>query len=217
MSGKPHALNAQQCERMIHLYETQGLSVEVIAVRLESNPMTIWRTLKRHGVQIRANSRQSKLNIEDVIRRYRNGESSNEIAESCGLRGESIRYRLRKAGVLIRSKRDAASIIHNEWTPERQQQLKSLWLQGVPAGEIRERLGISYGEKSVMERARKMGLQSRQGPHRSGSKISTIASAVASARQYQDRSIITFLPESPRLEMEFRHLVAEERQRRAAV
>lgn len=208
MSGKPHALNTQQCERIVDLYETQKLSVEVIAVRLESNPMTVWRTLKRHGVKIRPNGRQSKLSTDEVVRRYQNGESSNEIAETYGLQGESIRYRLRKAGVDIRSKKAAAKN-GTEWTPERQELLKSLWIQGVSAGEIRKQLGISYGDKTVMSRARKLGLQSRRWPGRSASRISTLASAVASARQYVDRSIITFLPESPRLEMEWRHVLAD--------
>jgi transposase len=215
MTGRPNAFTEQQCTRMVHLYEEMKLSVERIAERFETNCMSVWRTLKRNGVKIRPNSRNSKLDMDMVIKMYKSGISSNQIGERVGLKGESIRYRLRQAGVIIRSKSDAAKLVDNEWTAERLEKLKELWTAGKTCEEIRAELGISYHAKSVQQRAKSLGLPSR-GPSRSASEVSVFASAVACARQYQADTIISFLPESPQLEADWRAVLADTRRERAA-
>lgn len=218
MSGRPNAFTEQQAERIVHLYEEMKLSVDKIAERFETNCMSVWRTLKRHGVEIRPNPRQSKLDLDEVIKMYRSGVSSNEIAERFGLKGESIRYRLRKAGVNIRSKSDAAKAIcamDSEWTEERVEKLKQLWTTSMTVIQIRDELGIRYTEKAVRNKARSLRLPPR-GQSKSGSEISLLASAVRSARQYQDDTLISFLPENPQLEADWQAILSTVRRERAA-
>jgi transposase len=218
VSGRPNAFTEQQITRMVHLYEEMKLSVERIAERFETNCMSVWRALKRSGVEIRPNSRNSKLDMDTVIKMYRSGISSNQIGEQFGLKGESIRYRLRKAGVNIRSKSDAAKTYmaaDSEWTPERLEKFRELWDAGVTAAEIKRQLGVSYGEASIPKKARALGFPPRR-QAKSHSEISTLASAVAAARQYRDDTIISFLPDSPQLEADWRSIINQVRMERAA-
>ncbi len=213
MSGKPYAFSEQQTNRIIHLYEEMQLSVEKIAERFETNCMSVWRALKRHGVKIRPNSRQSKVDMDKVVSMYRSGSSANDIADHYGLKGESIRYRLIKAGIIMRSKSVAAAMaIGSEWTPERVSMLRELWALGLPCAEIKEKLGISYHIKSIQQKARNLGLVRES---KSPSEIALHASAVTAAREYQQDTLISFLPDSPQLESDWRSILSDVRKERA--
>jgi len=51
---------------------------------------------------------------------------------------------------------------------------------------------------------------------RTTTQISIFASAVAASKQYRADTIITFLPESPDLEANWRYILSKVRQERAA-
>lgn len=222
MPGRPTAFTKSQCERIAHLYRDERLSVERIAERFDSNPMSVWRTLKRIGVEIRYNSRQSRnanMNLAqrrrlpalaDVVRLYTvDLLSSTVIAERYGCHAQSIRHMLKGAGVSIRGKQEAALLSPSEWTDERVALLRELWPTGMKCDDIKTRLGISYTTRAISRKAAEIGLQPRNmQPARPKPKSPAVAIEQHRPRP-PIRSIITFLPESPRLEMEFRHLVAE--------
>jgi transposase/predicted HTH domain antitoxin len=221
-----------QCERIVHLYQDQKLSVERIAERMESNSMSVWRTLKRRGVEIRYNARQSMNHAQsrrlpalaDVVRLYTvDLLSSTTIAERYGCHAQSIRHMLKGSGVTIRGKAEAALLSPSEWTDERVAMLKDLWPTGLKVDDIRERLGISYTSRAVSRKADELGLPRRcQQPKRSikatewRDRRDRAASGIATATQSQARlnyTIISF-PEHPRLEMEWRHVLAAVRAER---
>ena len=212
------AFTEQQITQIIQMYEGERLSVDSIAQYLNASPSSVWRALRRNGVTLRGQSRRAKIDTDEIVKRYLAGQSSNEIAESFGMRGESIRYRLRRAGVIIRSKSEATltyRALETEWTPERIEKLKELWRAGTATSEIRKQLGISYQDKAVTEKAKALGLEPRRQP-KSASEISVLASAVTAANQYQHETLLTFLPENPELETEWRAILSQVRRERAA-
>jgi transposase len=228
MSGRPNAFDERQCDRIVRLYTAEQMSVERIAERMSSNAMSVWRTLKRRGVEIRPNARQSRNHdmnhaqarrlpsLADVKRLYTEELlSSTVIAARYGCHAQSIRHMLKGSGVPIRGKQEAALLSASEWTDERVAMLKELWPTGMKVDDIKARLGISYTARAVSRKADELGLPKRNNqPARK--PVPAAATITAHKPKPQVRSIITFLPESPRLEMEFRHLVAKVRQERGA-
>jgi hypothetical protein len=98
-----------------------------------------------------------------------------------------------------------------EWTDQRVAKLTQMWGAGETAAKIASAVGLS--RDGVIGKAHRLGLAGRPSPIKRNVALQTTRRTVG---QYKDRSIITFLPESPRLEMEFRHLVADQRQKRGA-
>jgi transposase/predicted HTH domain antitoxin len=225
--ARHNSFSEAQCARIVHLYQEQKLSVERIAERMESNSMSVWRTLKRRGVEIRYNARQSMsatANVQtrrlpalaDVVRLYTvELMSSTTIAERYGCHAQSIRHMLKGSGVSIRGKVEAALLSASEWTDERVALLRELWPTGMKCDEIRDRLGISYTSRAVSRKADELGLPKRNNQPKRPPKPAAVAVAEHKPKP-RIRSLVTFLPESPRLEMEFRHLVAKVRAERGA-
>ncbi len=210
------AFSQDQTDQVIYLYEQKNHGVDFIAAELDVSHSTVWRTLKRHGVKLRMQNKFKHVDTAEVIQRYLNGENSNAIGESYGMTGESIRYRLRRAGVPIRAKSEAAKLRGDEWTPERVDLLKELWVAGMNSAKIRDRLGINYCRQTICAKAKELGLRPRLTHKKSPSEISTLASAKVFARDYRQDSIISFLPENPQLDADWRHVLSKVRQERAA-
>jgi transposase len=228
MTGRPNAFDERQCDRIVRLYTAEQMSVERIAERMSSNAMSVWRTLKRCGVTIRPNPRQSRNHdmnhaqsrrlpsLADVRRLYTvEMLSSTVIAARYGCHAQSIRHMLKGSGVPIRGKQEAALLSASEWTDERVTMLKELWPTGMIVDDIRKRLGISYTARAVSRKADELGLPKRnnQPPRKVEPKPAAVA-ITAHKPKPQVRSIITFLPERPALEMQWRHELAKVRAER---
>jgi transposase len=157
--------------------------------------------------------------LADVVRLYTvDLLSSTLIADRYGCHAQSIRHMLKGSGVTIRGKQEAALLSASEWTDERVALLKELWPTGMKVDDIRDRLGISYTSRAVSRKADELGLPKRnnQPARKPNPPKPAVAIAAHKARPCNIRSLITFLPESPRLEMQFRHLVAKVRAERGA-
>lgn len=157
--------------------------------------------------------------LADVKRLYVEERlSSTMIAAQYGCHPQSIRYMLKGSGVAIRNKQEAALLSYTEWTEERIALLQELWPTGMPIPEIHRRLGISYGLKSVSMKAKAIGLPRRENPVKAKKPEPKPVPQTTrrTVGEFRDRTIISFLPESPRLEMAWRHELAKVRQERGA-
>lgn len=104
------------------------------------------------------------------------------------------------------------------WTHEQDTILRELWTAGVAATEINRQLGRPE-DYDISKRRRQLGLPPRHTRFISGRRVTRRLKprpepTTTAAERMPTRSIITFMPESPRLEMEFRHLLAEVRAER---
>lgn len=220
-----HSFSEAQCARIVHLYQEQKLSVERIAERMESNAMSVWRTLKRRGVEIRYNARQSMNHAQrrrlpalaDVVRLYTvDLLSSTAIAERYSCHAQSIRHMLKGAGVKVRGKQEAALLGPSEWTDERKKKLKELWFTDMGVEQIRNELGISYTNRSVSRQAAVLGLPPRCAQPKRPKPVlapERKQQAQTAAARFPAYTLISF-PESPRLEMAWRHELAKVRAER---
>lgn len=174
----------------------------------------------------------------EVIQLYAGQKlSAYEVANRLAERGmtttpENIRNILKRAGVPLRNMKEARQIRKNTvWTEERDEQLRVLWSDGKTGREIVEALGLPCTPRAVCGRAGALGLASRLKPpsdnpssvkrrmkrrERTSKEVSTLAAAVVAARQYQDVTLLTFLPENPRMEMEWKSILAAVKRERAA-
>jgi hypothetical protein len=225
MSGI-RCMSDKQVGRVCELYR-DGLSVSAIAERMDSNSMSVWRVLKRQGIEIRFNTRQltkghNMVSAEKLRELYWTDKLSTvEIGYRYGVGKETVRVWMRRHNIPTRSKSDAAVLGPSEWTPGRIKRLKELWYTKMTCEQIKADLGISYGPRAVSAKAAALCLKPRQEPRthkvfrKSASEISRLAVATRMAKQYQDRSIISFLPDSPQLESDWRSILSKVREERA--
>lgn len=96
------------------------------------------------------------LDVDDLIRRYAAGESHNAIAETLGVSGETIRDRLTRAGVRMRSKSEAPR-------PERVAVDSVAIVSRYLAGESEKALAAAFGisRSAIRMRLRKAGVEPR--------------------------------------------------------
>ena len=100
--------------------------------------------------------------LADVKRLYVTEQlSSTAIAARYGCHAQSIRHMLKREGITIRNKREAALAGPSEWTDERKKRLKELWFTDMGVEQIRQELGITYTNRSVSRQAAVLGLPPR--------------------------------------------------------
>lgn len=113
--GRQPALSDAQVARVVKLYRDQGRGVEFIAEQFGSNAMTIWRALKRAGVEIRpnpgaaahrSNARRMSFTPADhaeIVRLYTVEKlSTAAIGKRYGCHNATIQYWLSRLGVARR-------------------------------------------------------------------------------------------------------------------
>jgi hypothetical protein len=151
--------------------------------------------------------------------------SCNQIAELLTDRGirvsdEYIRGFLKSIGIEMRSKSLARLLrTGTAGLDDMRDDIRPLVKQGMSPTQIVKTLGLKCCQQSLLDRLRKWGFRTDAPAPRkpkSASEISVLASAVACARQYQHETLLTFLPENPALETEWRAVLADTRRERAA-
>jgi hypothetical protein len=108
--------------------------------------------------------------------------------------------------------------VFRTWTDNQEALLRELWPAGVPAAEINRRLGRP--EKSELgKKCRALGLPPRKIRFKSRLPLAPEQKqqAQTAAVRFPAHTIISFMPESPTLEMQWRHELAKVRQERGAL
>ena len=184
----------------------------------------------------------NKLLTAEVIQLYQFQRlSSYEVANRMTERGlattpETIRNILKRAKVPLRSIKEARRLLVSKvWTQEMDDGLRRLWPTGMSGPQIVDELRLPVTARAVYMRAgvlklpkrvrpactnpeqiRKNELRRRHYRERTYAETMSLATATTAAAQYVDRTIIRFTPESPRLELEWRNVLAAVRAERGA-
>jgi DNA invertase Pin-like site-specific DNA recombinase len=98
-------LNADEIELLIEGY-SNGDSIYKLAKRFDCGKTTVSSILKRHDIVVSNRVAQKKLDIEDVIAKYNDMLSSQEIAEEYGVSPNVVLRCLRENGVKVRGRWD---------------------------------------------------------------------------------------------------------------
>lgn len=161
------------------------------------------------------------LSASEIVRLYVDElQSINAVAAKSHQTKQTIRNRLKHAGVTLRDRSEARARVsphYAKWTPENDAKLRKLWGAGKTATTIANEIGCDLTKSAVTGRAHRMGLVKRPHIIKSATQRAAMLSQVAmsfGARPYRHRSLITFLPESPALEMQLRVEVAKARAER---
>jgi len=93
-------LTDDQIDALIVAYE-DGLTREDLASAFAIDRLTAARHLERHGVS-RRGRKLTDEQVAEAAELYEAGWSLSRIGEKYGVWGQSVRYRLRKAGVQMR-------------------------------------------------------------------------------------------------------------------
>jgi transposase len=90
--------------------------------------------------------------------------STVEIGQLYNAHKATVERWMKLHNIPSRTKRDAALLLPSEWTPERVKLLKQLWYTDLTCSEIRDKIGIKYGPRSISAKAKALGLEPRQEP-----------------------------------------------------
>lgn len=94
----------------------------------------------------RLSRRLTKEMVEDIVQRYRSGESTTKLSVKYGVSRSSVAALLRKQGVALRGQ---------AMTQEAIDRAVALYRQGLTIRQVAERVGHSYGTvRAVLHRER---------------------------------------------------------------
>lgn len=141
-------------------------------------------------------------------------QTSIQIAKLAGCTAQSVRNRLAALGIPRRDPTTAGKIrmkrIRQNNAERYADKIRALWFApGMTLDKIAAELGPDIVARSVWDWGRQLGL-----PPRSAGRAAPRSAPAAppepapAVPPFRHRSVITFLPDSPRLEMEFRRSVA---------
>lgn len=96
---KQHRRHAD--EEIAALYLAGGVTVQQIGESLDLDASQVSRSLKRSGVQVMRGTEwtKAKVDADDVIRRFKDGERPGAIADALGVSRTPIDRILREAGI----------------------------------------------------------------------------------------------------------------------
>jgi hypothetical protein len=163
--------------------------------------------------------------------------SVRQIADQLHSKHETVRLWLRRAGIQTRGKQEGKllrSPYKNLWTPERDEIIRSMW-DNSGTRAIAKKIGCGVTKNAIIGRARRLGLPphakrplsmtadavrlrektKKQNREMSLAERVAIGSAVRDSKRYRHESLIAF-PESPRLEMAWREMLAKVKRERGA-
>ena len=151
------------------------------------------------------------MNRSEMRKLYEEQKLSTQvIGDMAGLNKATIAYHLHSMGVEMRGRSEARSLLspwHDFWTEDRIKTLRRMWYDDVSARMIGNKLGCT--KSAVIGKANRIGLPAR---NVSSQQRAAIAGQVAmhfDAQPFRHHSLISFLPDSPKLEMAFRAEVAK--------
>jgi GcrA cell cycle regulator len=133
--------------------------------------------------------------------------STQDIGQMAGKSKATIAYHLHEMGVKMRDRKQAAELCkHYIWTEEKTQKLRDMWPANLITHIARE-LKVSKG--AIFGKADRLGLPPRRPSYQQRTTVLSQVAMSFESRPYRHRSLISFLPESPKLEMAFRAEVAK--------
>lgn len=101
-------------ERILELYPVWQ-SVKKVSALVHLSPTCVYLTLKRHGVKMRKpggwahnENRLPHDEVQATVLLYEHGYSTNEVGEMLGISHSTVRFRLHKAGVPLRTRSESA-------------------------------------------------------------------------------------------------------------
>ncbi len=126
---------------IIHLYKKEQLTLKEIGKKYNCNYNVIRNRLIKAGVKIRdCGYRKNTVGKKDeIIERYKNGETVLSIAEQLKCSTFIIRYHLRKNGVVFRRKLPSNKV----WTEEKVNELKKDYEDLGSFRAVAEKYGVS--------------------------------------------------------------------------
>jgi DNA-binding Lrp family transcriptional regulator len=156
-------------DEMIRRYRAGETLVEVGAAMGVSGT-TVERRLKRAGVVLRPagwrpGRRRPDVEDEDLVARYAAGESLGAIGAATGLHPTAVHYRLRRAGVEMRSVAEARQYARLDLPIA---EIIERYRAGDPIAAIGRSLGISH--HVIRERLIEAGIKRRTGRRRGATK-----------------------------------------------
>ena len=90
-----------------------GLGSDAVSKQVGRSPSTVLRVLYERGVTLRKTHRQGwalEWAADDIVRRYRAGESTHSLADFYGVLPSSITYTLQRRGVHLRHQRETSRV-----------------------------------------------------------------------------------------------------------
>jgi DNA-binding CsgD family transcriptional regulator len=132
-----------------------------------------------------------------------------QIAAAHGCTPETVRNWLAAFGIPKRNRSESRRLRIAQNGPtgaeKHAERLRKLWaVEGLTLNEIADALGAGVTGRTVAKWGHSLGLPLR-------STVAPMPTVRADPQPFRPRSVISFLPDSPRLEMEFRRCVAAAR------
>lgn len=81
-------------------YQTRRRPVAEIAAECQVDPSTVWRALRRHGIELRGPAGRRQVTDAQVTDALRQAPSIRDAARRLGMHPDSLYDRARRAGIL---------------------------------------------------------------------------------------------------------------------
>lgn len=164
---RKHYKKPLDSKRIVHLYVEERMPCTKIAKMYGCHYDSIYEVLRKEGVQRRDISDAKKgivaknpryhteLSVETVVKDYEAGLSTKDIARKYKCSPPAIRYRLKKAGVVLRSSKEGYLLFLKsdrfpEWAESRRKQIIRQYESGDFPRQIRT--GIEMKVRDELER-----------------------------------------------------------------
>lgn len=150
---------------MVEMYNNH-YSVAEIARRLYYAKGTVYARLQNAGVKMRPRGHPAgmgtRLNHQEVARTvllYKNGYTTNEVAQMEGIKQSSVRYRLKMAGVPTRPRSESLKLKNKRLKLVEAQEMANLYESGLSQTEIANMFG--WTRPAVKNRLQMLGVKLR--------------------------------------------------------